>query len=380
MIEGRDIVCISTSDWDRPWGSRQQIMLRLSKKNRILYIEYQASVLHPLYYPRLRGKRLLSSGRLRQGGKNLFIYTPIPSLPFALYFRLINRINQGILAFCIKRLLARLGFKDYILWIYPPWSADLIGSLKAEKVVYHCIDAFASEKKSLRRRRTISYFEERIFERADHIFMLSKKRYADCLKMHKSIHYLPSAVDEAFLNARDNLPLDDLERIRPPRLGITGIFDERLDAALIKEAALEHPRWSFILIGPIVSNRREIISLRSLPNVHFLGVKDYAQLPYYQRKFDICLIPYKVNEFTSNISPLKLYEYFSAGRPVVATALPEACHYGGLLRVAKDKAEFIGQIKELLDSGGDALAGARIKVAEENTWGSRLQIIEGVLQ
>ena len=51
QLENFDIVCVSTSEWSHPWGSKQQLMSRLARHNRVLYIEYQASFLDIFLHP-----------------------------------------------------------------------------------------------------------------------------------------------------------------------------------------------------------------------------------------------------------------------------------------------------------------------------------------
>ncbi|MGB9879518.1 MAG: hypothetical protein ACPLRM_02030, partial [Anaerolineae bacterium] len=39
MIEGHDILCFAPGPWDDIWRNRHQIMTRLARANKILYIE-----------------------------------------------------------------------------------------------------------------------------------------------------------------------------------------------------------------------------------------------------------------------------------------------------------------------------------------------------
>src|SRR3990167_1183951 len=103
MIKGKDIVCVSTSDWDKPWGSRQQLMSRLSVCNRVLFVEYQASFVHLFFPSFLRRGIKRFKNPIRKINNNLFLYTPYPGLPCGYYSRTINRINQYILLWFLKR-------------------------------------------------------------------------------------------------------------------------------------------------------------------------------------------------------------------------------------------------------------------------------------
>ena len=131
-LEGLDIVCLSTSAWDYPFGSKQNIMNRLSKENRILYIESQLSILHVFKYPLLffsRAKDFLKGlWHPYAANKNIIVFSPPPIfLPFDTYSLHINAFNQKILLLLLKRVFKRIGSRPVILWAFHPRSAHLCG-------------------------------------------------------------------------------------------------------------------------------------------------------------------------------------------------------------------------------------------------------------
>ncbi|MDA2916283.1 polysaccharide deacetylase family protein [Nitrospinae bacterium AH_259_B05_G02_I21] len=106
MIQGQDIICLSTSDWDHPIGSKQQVMRRLAKANRILYVEHQASWLHFLCYPVIQRRRRYF-GQVRKLKPGLWTYAPRASLPFGPYLGGINSLNQVRLGAELRRAKER---------------------------------------------------------------------------------------------------------------------------------------------------------------------------------------------------------------------------------------------------------------------------------
>jgi glycosyltransferase involved in cell wall biosynthesis len=56
-------------------------------------------------------------------------------------------------------------------------------------------------------------------------------------------------------------------------------------------------------------------------NVHFLGLKPQFKLPWYLAQADVSLVPFKLNETTHAVSPLKAYESLAMGVPVAAPPL-----------------------------------------------------------
>jgi glycosyltransferase involved in cell wall biosynthesis len=69
-----------------------------------------------------------------------------------------------------------------------------------------------------------------------------------------------------------------------------------------------------------------------MPNIKLLGDRHYSQLPAYLQHFDVAWIPHRVGEGETGGDPIKLYEYWAAGLPVVTTPID------GMERWAKDVA------------------------------------------
>ena len=82
--------------------------------------------------------------------------------------------------------------------------------------------------------------------------------------------------------------------------------------------------------------------------MHLLGEQPYDVLPSYLHQFDVAIIPFKLTELTQNVNPVKLYEYLSAGVPVVASPMSELLGLGDLVYLAGDPSEFVGQVERAL--------------------------------
>ena len=104
-------------------------------------------------------------------------------------------------------------------------------------------------------------------------------------------------------------------------LGYFGVIDERLDYELLARLADAFPNGSLVLVGPVVK-----VDPRELPqatNIHWLGPAAVRELPRYVKGFDVCLMPFALNEATEFINPTKTLEYMAAGKPIVSTAVPD---------------------------------------------------------
>jgi len=128
-----------------------------------------------------------------------------------------------------------------------------------------------------------------------------------------------------------------LARIPRPRIGYTGYIKKQLDWQLLRHLTAQHPKWHFVFVGP-KSPHPEISTIleevAGRPNVHFLGAKTTQELAAYPQHFDVCIMPYRVNDYTKYIYPLKLHEYLASGRPVVATPIRSLEEYCNVLTLA----------------------------------------------
>ncbi|HYD29589.1 MAG TPA: UDP-galactopyranose mutase, partial [Azospirillaceae bacterium] len=254
-----------------------------------------------------------------------------------------------------RRLLDELiqaeRINDPLLWYYTPASNLFSDHLRGAAVIYDCMDeltAFKGASPELRE------YERRLLARADLVFTGGQSLYEAKCHSHDSVHCFPSSVDVAhFGKARLPQPdPDDQAAIPHPRLGFFGVIDERMDTDLLDRLAGGHPDWHFVMIGPVVKISPE--DLPRHPNIHYLGGKDYTELPSYVAGWDVALMPFANNEATRFISPTKTPEYLAAGKPVVSSPIVDVVrHYGrlGLVDIGSDAASFASAIAAALDRG-----------------------------
>jgi len=349
MIKGQTIICISTSDWERPWGSRQQLMKRLSGYNRVLFVEYQASFLHLLSIRFLLNRFRKWRRNPRKVNDNLVVFTPYPGLPFGNYFRAINRINQAIIMFSLKRVIKAhdLG-GPAVMWVYTPCAADLLGRLNEKFALFHCIADFSNEKKNRKRKDAVFSMESDTARRSDIVLTLTRPLHDRYKQINPRTYFFPSAVDYRLFTSealKGRAEGADIAKIRRPRIGLVGYLDGNiLDIELLSYAVDRHPEWSFVFIGPEFRNVKALKDVAKRANVYLLGEKGHDEIPGYIEALDVCLIPYIINEFTNNVSSLKLYEYLAAGKPIVTTKLAALEEFKDIVSISADKKEFIKNI------------------------------------
>jgi glycosyltransferase involved in cell wall biosynthesis len=382
VLRGRDIVCVSSLDWEAHWTSKQQIMHRLSAANRVLYIEEPVTMLAPLRVPARWRRWAALRPQVKKRSPDLWTLAPPPLLPFGNMLPLVNRVNQAILAAYIRFAARRLGFADYLLWTYLPTSVHLLPHLCPAAVLYHCVDEHSAFPGFVKP-GVVKEYDDRLTARADLVVTTARNLRESRIGLNHNTHHVPNAADVGhFKRALDpQVPVpEDLARLPHPRIGVVGVHDERLDVDALAALAAADPSWQVVLIGPIQPGDVDEERLHGLENVHLLGSKPVAELPAYLKGLDVALIPYRLNELSRNIFPLKLFEYLAAGLPVVASALPELEPYRAEVGLAGGPAEFPELVRQALESDEAEKRAARVRLAEENTWEDRVEAISRLIE
>ncbi|HYJ63775.1 MAG TPA: glycosyltransferase, partial [Parafilimonas sp.] len=196
------------------------------------------------------------------------------------------------------------------------------------------------------------HHEKKLLQKADIVFTGGYSIYYSKQNLHNNIYPFPSSIDKAhFAKARNykDEP-EDQEQIPHPRFGFFGVLDERFDIDLVASVAAQKPGWHFILLGPVVKIDPGI--LPKLNNIHYIGSKQYNELPQYLAGWDIAIIPFAINESTKYISPTKTPEYLAGGKPVISTPIRDVVSpYGdnGLVQIVSDTNTFIHAAQIELD-------------------------------
>jgi glycosyltransferase involved in cell wall biosynthesis len=378
-----DILCFSSTDWDGIWGSRQQVMLRFARRGyRVFLVERPAGPEHLLRYPDLRWRKLR---RWREGlqavADNLWIVSLPPLLPGRYYLKAINRVNQWLTVHWSTRYLNRLDFTSPILWIYNPEQGPLIGHFGERLSVYHCIDEFTAGT-SGRKRRTIAALEGDLLAKADVVFANSSLTFENKRRFNPHTYCIPSAADvDHFAQALNpKLPLPPaIAAISHPVAGFVGNVTDRLDISLLAQVIGQLPDWQFVFIGQTYPQKVDLSPLTKLCNVHFLGKHSFWDLPSLVKGIDVFLLPYVSDELARYRSPLKLYEYLAAGRPIVSTMHPEVQEMSDVVHLASTPNEFAIKLTRALVEDSPEQQQQRLAVARQHSWDLRVDEMERIL-
>ena len=366
-----DLVCFAHLHWDFVWQRPQHLLSRFGQQGRVFYVEDAFYHADDLIEPHMEVKQ-------RQDVKVLVVHLPA---------RLRGNDDAADQAQndVLKQYFAQEHITQYIFWYYTPMAIGKSQGFQAMLTVYDCMDELAAFKfapPALRER------EQELFKRADLVFTGGHTLYEAKSQQHNDAHPFPSSIDKAhFGQARQEMPEPaDQAGIAHPRIGFFGVVDERLDIELLRQLADAHPEWQFVVIGPVVK-----ISYDALPrqqNIHYLGGKDYQELPAYLHGWDVATLLFADNESTKFISPTKTPEYLAAGRPVVSTPIRDVVRpYGDLdlVQIAATADDFGKAIAKALTQTQDADWRRRTDeylatISWDQTWQQMIDLMQARLQ
>jgi glycosyltransferase involved in cell wall biosynthesis len=381
------IICLSPQDWRGTLPTnRHQIMLRAARLGHdVLFVE--TGVFLGLHLWRLvRGPSRSSLARrlfsTEQVAPRISVRKAVNILPWGQKYRLPNLVNSALTARLVRRSARRLP-QPIVTWIYDPSSSTMAGSLGEAFAVYDCVDDYPEQAGGDRRRRAlVAAGDERAASTARIVFATTGTLFERQRRLNPETHLVPNAGDyDHFSPAADRgYSSQDVAALPRPVLGFAGnLVSSKVDFALLEAVALARPDWTLLLVGPDQRGAGQLRRLTGLPNVRWLGPKPYAELPRYVAAFDVGLIPYVANAYTRSCLPLKLYEYLAAGKPVVASGLPELAGMEPDVLLADGPEGFVAAVEQALGRLGELERAARMALAARNTWEARTGRLLGLV-
>jgi glycosyltransferase involved in cell wall biosynthesis len=370
------------------WQDKPQIARRLARATALLYVGEEPYL---VAWPGLAGVMQPALTHVA-GGLYRFRWSPLAPVTGApLLGPLTAALRRRRLQAALRRLSMTASSRftiDHsprpILWLFRPGQQHWIDLLHPRLVIYHVVDEYSAYPSLLpvqaQRQRDL---DRQLTARADLVFCTAQSLVDARLPLNPNTHYMPNAVDfEAFRQGAESGNPGALASLPRPVLGVVGGINAKVDLSLLAEVAIQRPEWIVALVGPLSYglDADEVARLRALPNVHFAGAVPPEQVPAVIAGCDVGLIPYRLNQQTRHVNPLKIYEYLACGKPVVATPLPELRQFGPLARLAGDSAAFVAAVEAALAERDDPQAvAARQTVAAANTWDVRVERMLGLI-
>ena len=353
-LAAADIVCFSHLRWDFVYQRPQHLMSRFARDRRVFFVE--EPVIHD--------------------GEPGWVFSTVEVNVTRCVPKLADTTTDeqrpGAMQFLVNSLADKFECHECVEWFYTPMMLDWALGLSPVATVYDCMDELSKFRFAP---GGIVDMEQRLFEKADLVFTGGHSLYKAKRAQHAAVHEFPSSIDSSHFRRAlfEHEEMPEQVQLPHPRIGYAGVIDERIDLDLVAAAADLKPDWSFIMLGPVVKIDPE--SLPQRPNIHYLGMKEYGDLPRYFAGWDVGMMPFALNESTEFISPTKTPEYLAAGLAVISTPITDVIRpYGelGLVEIIADAHEFVDSVNRALTSDKvDRLRKADIFLSERSWDGTQ---------
>jgi teichuronic acid biosynthesis glycosyltransferase TuaH len=388
-----DVVIISTSRWDNPYSSVGfSFAKEFAKNNRVFYIDHPFSLNelatqyshNPNIKPRLPALLFGKSAYRKIDGlpDNLTIVTPKLTLPInwlneGYLYNLLWELNERAAIDALRKTIKDFDIKRYVFFnsFNPFYFKKIPADIKPLVKIYQTIDDITQETYIARHGVRL---EHEAIVNADVSFGTSKELTKLIARYSSDVFCVPNAADFTLFQKAATEKLErpkELIGIDKKVICYTGNIGSRINYGLLRKVAVTNPDKLLLMVGPVSNNDHKEFGLDQLPNVLMVGAKDISELPSYLQHSDCLLIPFEYSTLTKSIYPLKINEYLTAGKPVVATAFSEDIQdFSDVAYIAKTEEEFLVKIEQALQENNPAKIKERIAKAANNTWQARVAL------
>jgi glycosyltransferase involved in cell wall biosynthesis len=337
-----NLVVFSHLRWSFVHQRPQHLLGRLAGQWRITFIE------EPMH---TEGPPFVEAVEIAENLTVLIPHTPLKAPGF-------HDDQFDVLYPMIDDWLTHQGMEQTVVWLSTPMALPLAQALDPLCLVYDCMDELSAFKDAPRQ---LWQRESALMRQAALVLCGGPSLYEARRRLNPNAHCMPNSVDAAHFSSQRLDPTGEPARVvhalqcdwSGPKLGFFGVIDERVDIALVAQVADAHPDWQIVMVGPLV--KFDPTALPQRLNIHWLGLQPYARLPHFLAAWDVCLIPFALNESTRFISPAETLEFMAGGKPVVSTAINDVmAMYGAAVEIAHTPASFVRACERLLDPSDTA--------------------------
>ena len=381
-------IILSLIRWDKGYNSAPFSLAKaLSRHGKVFYIDspltFRDIIEHYTDKEVQRRKPALLKGRKiyhEIPGTSITAVTPratIPMnwLPEGFFYEALRKVNERNVFEVIRTLIEDFRLKDYVFInsFLPYYGLTFPESFKPKLHIYQSVDEIEESKYLCKHGPRL---ERRYTAYADLTIVTSSKLQNKLSRYTRNIHLVPNAADfDLFYSARNEIFArpDELKGIQGKIICYTGNISHRIDYALLKSLCMAHPDKTLLMVGPEDPDETGIRALKSMPNVRFTGPRSMIQLPAILHYAHCTIIPFKINELTKSIYPLKVNEYLATGKPVVSTPFSDDLEKMNDVVYLAEHKNFARAVQLAIDEDSELKTFDRLAVAKLNTWNKRAE-------
>lgn len=363
-----DLINFSVIAWDFRFQRPQHLAkITAQNGNRVFYIknEFVSSHKNKEGFAPFKIKKIIDNVYevTISTTKNLFIYSDRPTSK-----------DIDLMISSLKFLIHEAKIINPIAKIDHPFWSHITQQISMP-VIYDCMD---NHQGFLENSNDTASLENSLFKNSEQTIVTSKFLENIAKKYSNKITKIQNAGEfEHFSKINETSIPEDIKNIPGPIIGYYGAIAQWFDTKILEKIAKDFPAHSIVLIGN-VSNKQVLQLSNQYKNIHLLGEKSYQKLPQYLNQFDVCIIPFILSELILATHPVKIFEYFAAGKPVVTVNMPEIAEYKNITYIS-DIDNFSNDIKKALIEN-NSIKKERVQIAKNNTWQNRAKQLDTIIQ
>jgi GT2 family glycosyltransferase len=354
-----DIISFSIIDWEFRFQRPQQIMSQFADRgHRVFYISTSRFIYS-------NSRKSIEVKKIRE---NIYeVSLNVETMP-NIYGEIIGGENRKSILSSLEELRRMFRINEAVSFVMiSSWASVALEARDrfGWPVIYDCMDEWENFPNI---KPALLEMERSLVKRSDLVVVTAQKLYDKWEKSAKNLLLARNGTDFDFYQRylKPNRLLADCKR---PIVGYYGAIADWFDTELMTYIAEQRQEYTFVLIGGVFDV--DVSRLEALPNVKLLGQQPYETMPQYLYDFDLCIIPFKINQVTESTDPVKLYEYLSGGKPVVTVAMSEILPYGEYIYIANDREDFVKKLDLAVSEKDHEKAEVRKRFAGLNTWADR---------
>jgi GT2 family glycosyltransferase/glycosyltransferase involved in cell wall biosynthesis len=356
-----DLICFANIDWNARYQRPQQLAVQFSRHGHRVFYVVASRCLSPNDAQGFRASVVAN---------NIYEVELMAHAVPDRYSNVLDAANTELFLQSLSRLRDAFGIVDAVCNVHLAFWTPLVLRLRQcwdWRVLYDCMDEWEDFPNI---GKPLLEAEKELVQRSDVVTVTAALLEQKWRNDNPRCLLVRNGVDFDFFRQHYQ-PTHILGDISHPVIGFYGALAEWVNLGLLASMARARPNWSLVLLGDVFVTDLE--GLDGLPNVHLLGRRPYEEMPLYLYHFDVCLVPFRINQVTHAVDPVKFYEYISAGKPVISAPLKELEIYKDYLYFAATPDAFVDQIERALAENDLKLQQRRIDLARDNDWRNRYQ-------
>ena len=330
----------------------------LSKEHQFYYIEPTKRVLSYLKNGKFKAEEYKVNNNLtvfRCDGKFVLPFRWNVFDPFYL-----NGLYEYIQ---LRRILQNT---DVIIVGFEGWY-NVISRVKNKKIIYDKMDENSLLSNISGNQVYLQKCETKLIKKSMAMFA-SAKAFVNKYKDRLPVYLIPNAFDGVEGTYTVKKTTSENKKI----FGYVGTIAEWFDNEAIDLIA-ENPNHQVVLVGPYETNKID------RDNIVYIGKVEKKEIAKYIRSFDVCLYPFKMSELLDTINPVKIYEYLSFNKPIIAVSNEEIEGFDANIYTYKNYEELKKLCNQTLDQPFDTIEQYEFFM-KSNNWDNRVDKINEILE